>query len=149
MAVIFCTGKHLFVGLSRRTNAAALKQLEEIFGRHTEVLAVPVIEGLHLKSVVSLFDRDTLIVADTPAGREVHNIIQTLTEEAYQFVFVPDSVASNVLRIGAVLVVQDGFPKSEKILQDLCEQKEVNLLKLNMSELVKADGALTCGSLLL
>jgi len=141
------TGRHLFVGLSRRTNEDALKQLKNLYEPFLEVVAVPVVEGLHLKSVITLFDEDTLIVADSFAGREVIKSIQS-NASSYTFILVPDTVASNVLRIGNTLIMQDGFSESEAILKKLCEKKNVTLRKLNMSELIKAYGALTCGSLL-
>ncbi len=145
---ILYTGRHLFVGLSRRTNEFALKRLQEIFKDNVEVIGVPVIDGLHLKSQVSFFDSETLVVADTLAGREVQNIISESTKNHYTFITVPDPIASNVLRIGSTLIIQDGFPASEEILQKVCDQKQIEMVKINMSELIKADGALTCGSLL-
>lgn len=145
---ILYTGKHLFVGLSRRTNEYAFNQLKEIFRDKLEVVGVPVNEGLHLKSVISLFDHETLVVANTPAGIDIQHHIDSTTNGSYAFVQVPDSTASNVLRVGSTLIVQDGFPASEKILRQYCSLKHVTLIKINMSELIKADGALTCGSLL-
>ncbi len=145
---ILYTGKHLFVGLSHRTNEYALNQLKEIFAGKTEVIGIPVIEGLHLKSVISFFDAETLIVANTPAGISIQEKIELSTNSYYAFVSVPESIASNVLRVGSTLIVQEGFPSSETILQKLCDQMSVTLIKINMSELIKADGALTCGSLL-
>lgn len=145
---ILFTGKHLFVGLSHRTNEYAVNQLKEIFQGKTEVIGIPVIEGLHLKSVVSFFDSETLVIAANPAGIKIQETIEQTTNGDYTFVSVPDATASNVLRIGSTLIVQDGFPESEAILQALCDQKMVTLMKITMSELIKADGALTCGSLL-
>lgn len=145
---ILYTGKHLFVGLSKRTNEYALGQLKEIFSNKLEVVGIPVSEGLHLKSVISLFDSHTLIVAGNRAGMEIRNAIEFTTDGDYAFVTVPDAVASNVLRIGPFLIVQEGFSASEAILQELCNRESVTLIKINMSELIKADGALTCGSLL-
>ena len=145
---ILYTGKHLFVGLSKRTNEYALNQLKEIFQNKTEVIGIPVTEGLHLKSVLSFFDSKTLIVAATPAGLKIQNDIESSTNGDYIFVSVPESTASNVLRIGTSLIVQEGFSASETLLQELCNQNHVTLIKINMSELIKADGALTCGSLL-
>lgn len=145
---ILYTGKHLFVGLSKRTNEYALNQLKEIFQDKIEVIGIPVIEGLHLKSVISFFDSKTLVVAATAAGMNIQNSIEISTNGDYKFVSVPESIASNVLRIGSSLIIQEGFSLSEVVLQDLCDQKSVNLIKINMSELIKADGALTCGSLL-
>ncbi|MBJ7450354.1 MAG: hypothetical protein JHC93_08365 [Parachlamydiales bacterium] len=144
---ILHTGKHLFVGLSQRTNEYALEQLKSIFQGKTEVVGIPVANSLHLKSVLSFFDSETLIVADTKEAKVIQSNIESLTNE-YTFVSVPDVSASNVLRIGSNLIVQDGFSASEATLQDLCNQKSVNLIKIDMSELIKADGALTCGCLL-
>lgn len=145
---ILYTGRHLFVGISKRTNLDALNQLKEIFNGKLEVIGIPVLEGLHLKSVVSLFDDHTLILAETIAGTKVRDEVLKLENGNYTCVYVPDSVASNVVRIGPNLIVQEGFPNSEMVLADLCSRKHVNMIKLNMSELIKADGALTCGSLL-
>jgi len=145
---ILYTGKHLFVGLSRRTNALALQQLQEIFQGSIDVIGIPVTEGLHLKSVISFFDSETLVIAATDAGLHIQNEIENVTNQDYTFISVPDSTASNVLRIGSTLIVQDGFPVSKEILQAFCDQKQVNLVTINMSELIKADGALTCGCLL-
>lgn len=145
---ILYTGKHLFVGLSKRTNEDALNQLKEIFQGKTKVIGIPVVEGLHLKSLISFFDSKTLVVAATSAGMKIQNNIEFSTHGDYTFVSVPESIASNVLRIGSSLIVQEGFSASEIILQDLCDQKLVTLININMSELIKADGALTCGSLL-
>ncbi|MCB1148911.1 MAG: hypothetical protein KDK48_01995 [Chlamydiia bacterium] len=136
---ILYTGKHLFVGLSHRTNQEALAQLKGLFGE--KVVGVPVEGSLHLKSTVSLFDEKTLIVAE---GSSVQNFMG-----GYELIEVPDIVASNVLRVGNTLIIQEGFPRSEAILQKLCDLRGVTLLKLNMSELIKADGALTCGSILI
>lgn len=146
---ILYTGTHLFVGLSRRTNLYALEQLKEVFKEEIEVIGIPVTEGLHLKSILTALDFDTLVVADSEAGWKVQELISQLTANAYAFIVVPDSVAANVLRINSYLIVQEGYPESEAILYQQCMAKSLNLVTINMSELIKADGALTCGSILL
>lgn len=145
---ILYTGTHLFVGISKRTNSYALQQLERIFGNTLHVIGIPVHEGLHLKSLITCFDTQTFIVADNHAGREIAKNIEAVTNNSYNFIIVPDAVASNVLRVANTLIIQDGFPESEKVLEALCKEKAIQLIKITMSELIKADGALTCGSLL-
>lgn len=140
---ILYTNKHLIVGLSERTNIQAYFALKEIFKEKVEVIAIPVTEGLHLKSILSYFAEDTLIVADTPAGERIREALP-----GYQFIKVPDPVSSNALRISSTLLIQEGYPESERILEAACQQEGLQLIKINMSELIKADGALTCGSLL-
>ena len=50
--------------------------------------------------------------------------------------------------VGAPL--QAGFPRSEALLERVCTERGLRLHKLlRMSEFIKADGALTCCSILL
>ncbi len=144
---ILNTGRHLFVGISSRTNSEAVKQLSEIFDPQLSVISIQVGDTLHLKSIISLFDADTIVVSDDPDVRAIITQIQEKTSK-YNFLLFPDRVAANVLRINDTLIIQDGFPKSEAILRKKAEESKLNIVVLQMSELIKADGALTCGSLL-
>lgn len=147
---VLFTGKDLFIGISKRTNRAAIDQLEEIFKDEVPVYGIPVVEGLHLKSIVSSFDPNTLIVGACHSGAYVAEEIKknATLKDRYSIVFVPDPVASNVLRLGSTLLIQEGYPMSEAVLTDLCKKHQVQVTRLNMSELIKADGALTCCSIL-
>jgi dimethylargininase len=143
--VLQMAGK-IFVGLSKRTNAEAVRQLEELFP--ARVVPLPVAAGLHLKSVLSALDDHTLLVARDPAAREMAASILAALPEA-QALELPDAVAANVVRVGDTVLIQDGFPESEAILLKAAQERQLQLKKLKMSELIKADGALTCCSLLL
>ena len=142
------TGRHLFVGLSRRTNGAAATQLADLFPA-LPVVSAPVEGSLHLKSVMSALDRNTLLFAEHEAAER---ILTALREKGvlrdYHVERIPDAVASNVLSLGDTLVIQAGFPKSEDKLVSLARARRMRVVKLHMSELIKADGALTCCSLL-
>lgn len=59
---------------------------------------------------------------------------------------MPEQTASNILSINDNIVIQDGFPNSEIIFNNLAEKNNLKIHKLNMSEFIKADGALTCCS---
>jgi dimethylargininase len=107
------------------------------------------VEGaLHLKSVMSAFDRETILFGDCRAARKIARELEDLLPSKHEFVFVPDPVASNVLSLGRHVVIQDGFPGSEAVLSELAAQRGRTLIKVAMSEFIKADGALTCCSLL-
>jgi dimethylargininase len=139
-------GGKIFVGLSKRTNADAVRQLEELFpGR---VVSLPVAAGLHLKSVLSALDEQTLLVAADPAARAMARSILAALPGA-QALELPDALAANVVRVGDTVLIQDGLPASEGILVQAAKERKLHVIKLNMSELAKADGALTCCSLLL
>lgn len=60
---ILFTGSELFVGISKRTNEQAARVLAGVF-KQTPVHCVPVVEGLHLKSVVTCACPGVIIVAD-------------------------------------------------------------------------------------
>lgn len=144
---ILSTGKHLFVGLSSRTNEAAVKQLEEFFSHEISVVALPVEGSLHLKSLMTLLTENVLVVSDDSEGRKLAALLHERAP-SYEFLFVPDRVAANVVRIGDHLLIQSGFESSEAVLRARAQKEGLEVVSLEMSELIKADGALTCGSLL-
>ena len=102
--------RHLLVGLSRRTNAAAVEQLAAHLPAHS-VHGVPVPHGLHLKSAVTALDGATLLFADNTAGLQLsaalaeHPALAGGTGGA-RHVFVPDPFAANVLLLGEHVVMQ-------------------------------------------
>ncbi|RYZ60605.1 MAG: hypothetical protein EOP07_00150 [Proteobacteria bacterium] len=139
-------GDKVFVGLSLRTNLAAIEQLEKILpGR---IKTIPVGGGLHLKSVLSAIDDTTLLAADSRVARQMAEEIISALEGKAQIFYVPDVVAANVVRLGPKLLIQAGYPNSEKILRKAALDRQMEVITLDMSELVKADGALSCCSLL-
>jgi dimethylargininase len=140
-------GNSLFIGLSSRTNTEAVAQLKSIFRDTVNIFEIPVVAGLHLKSVVSAFSSTIIVTAEGPVGDYVGAEIQKALPHI-RIIKVRDQVASNVLRIGSTLIIQDGYPESEAVLENLCDEEGVQVVKLNMSELIKADGALTCCSIL-
>lgn len=69
---------------------------------------------------------------------------------SYKYVFVPDAAASNVLNIKGHLLIPTGYPKSKQILEKLIGEATgiIDLIEIDNSEGAKADGALTCCSVL-
>lgn len=162
--------RHILVGLSRRTNAAALQQMQEMLPQHS-VHAVPVDHGLHLKSACTALDSRTMLYADNEAGRGLRSVLQhhaafstatgsgqhsngstgssTGGTDAWQHLLV-DPKCANVLLLdnGRHVVMCSGFPRSEQLLEGLAA-KGLQLHKLDFAEFAKADGSLTCCSILL
>jgi len=143
---VMYTGKDIFVGLTRRTNTNAIEQISKWFN-NTPVHTIPCLNSLHLKCVVTPYDENTLIVAEKE-GEQFQDYIKQNCNTSYRLVLVPDIIAANIVRIGDTIVIQDGFPKSEEILKKLAHEDNVKVISLPMSELIKADGCLTCGSIL-
>ncbi|KAF5837818.1 hypothetical protein DUNSADRAFT_3834 [Dunaliella salina] len=98
-----------------------------------------------------MLDETTLLCADNAAGRSIQAQAETKPGLAGRFTFVgvPDPICCNVLRIGRTVVMQKGYPKSEEVIGPLCKSKGLSLNAVRMGECAKADGALTCCSVLL
>eukprot|EP01117_Protostelium_nocturnum_P020379 TRINITY_DN9133_c0_g1_i1.p1 TRINITY_DN9133_c0_g1~~TRINITY_DN9133_c0_g1_i1.p1 ORF type:complete len:272 (-),score=86.55 TRINITY_DN9133_c0_g1_i1:17-832(-) len=142
---ILVTGSDILVGISSRTNEEGAQFIRDSFPEWN-VRTVPVEKGLHLKSVLSALDETTIVIADTKQGRDLAEKHLQKLDNHYTFIFVPDVVSSNVLRINKTVLVQKGFPESLAILQPEIEKRRLKMIELTMSELIKGDGALTCCS---
>jgi dimethylargininase len=136
---ILRVGRHLFVGLSKRTNEEGIRQLQSIVGDYGyTVTPVRVTGCLHLKSAVTFLGRDTLLAnrkwfdASCMPGFEW---IDVAPEEPH---------AANALAFGGTIILPASFPLTRKRI----EARGFTVLPLDISELQKAESGLTCSSLL-
>jgi dimethylargininase len=135
---VLMVGNHFFVGLSERTNADGAAQLASLLAAagHT-CETVPVAGGLHLKSGVNYVGSETLVVTkslvDQPAFEKYDKIL--LEED--------ESYAANTLWVNDALLIPKGFPKTYASLAHL----GMRIIELDVSEVQKMDGGLTCMSL--
>lgn len=133
-------GRTLYVGESGRTNSAGVTQLAAAvapFGY--QVRAVSMRDCLHLKSAATFVPPDILVV--NPAWVEPHAFdARTVVEVAEGEAF-----AANTLTVGGVTLLSAAFPETERRLQ----RAGVTTRALDVSELQKAEAALTCMSLVL
>jgi dimethylargininase len=135
---VLMVGNHFFIGLSDRTNKEGAAQLVKILQEvgHTAE-TVPVASGLHLKSSVNYVGHDTLLVtnslADHPGFSRYHKILIDPNEE----------YAANTLWVNDSLLTPKGFPKTYAKLIRL----GIRVIELDVSEVQKMDGGLTCMSL--
>ena len=135
---ILMVGNHFFIGLSDRTNLEGAAQLAALLANagHTSE-NIQVASGLHLKSSINYIGRDTLLVtkslADHPAFASYKKILLDPDEE----------VAANTLWINGTLLTPRGFPKTYSKLSKL----GLRIIELDISEVQKMDGGLTCMSL--
>jgi dimethylargininase len=131
-------GRTLYVGQSARSNAAAVAQLRELikpFGYAVE--SVPMRNCLHLKSAVTAVADDTLLINPAwvdKSGFGGFRLIEIDPAEPH---------AANALRIGEALIYPDCFPRTQARLQ----AAGIKVTALDVSELQKAEGAVTCCSL--
>lgn len=130
-------GRTLYVGRSARSDMDAMAQLQTLvapFGYRVEPVDI---QGcLHLKSAVTCVADGTLLLQPQWIDRAAFpgfSIIEVDADEEH---------AANALRIGEAIVYPDCFPRTrEKIAR-----AGVQVVGVDVSELQKAEGAVTCCS---
>jgi dimethylargininase len=132
-------GRRIFAGLSPRTNSQGVSQLENFlkpFGYR--VIPVRLKGCLHLKSACTPLDDRTLLANPGLLDLEPFQPVRVIPVDPDE----PD--AANVLRIGETLLMAEGYPKTRKIL----EKAGYSTHTVDISELIKAEAAITCSSIL-
>jgi dimethylargininase len=132
-------GKSVYVGLSQRSNQSSINQLRQILSAYGyTVTAVELRNCLHLKSAVTQVADDTLLINSQWVDGKVFGKMQFI-EVAPQEPF-----AANALRIRGTLIYPLAFPKTRQKL----ESQGIDLRAVDASELAKAEGGVTCCSLI-
>jgi len=134
-------GRRLFVGRSARSNDAGIARLGEVFGPlgyRVVAIALPA-RVLHLKCVCSPLGDGRVLVAEgaLPGGAfEDVPLVTIPAAEAY---------AANCLARAGHALMADGYPRARAQV----EAAGLTVTALATSELRKADGALTCLSVVI
>lgn len=137
---VLLLGKNIYVGLSTRSNQEAINQLQDVLGEYGyTVTGVQMHDCLHLKSAVTRVDDHTLLI--NPNWVDTHHF------KDFNWIEVDASepFASNCLPVGNSIIYPTTFPKTCAKL----EAAGYHLTTVDVSELAKAEGAVTCCSLIL
>jgi dimethylargininase len=135
---VLVVGRRVFVGRSLRSDEAGCGQLRDLLEpRGYTVVPVAVRGCLHLKSAATAVAVDRLLI--NPSWVEASafdglDIIEVDPAEPH---------AANVLRIGDTVVFPAAFARTRQRLEDA----GVGVVTVDVSELAKAEGAVTCCSL--
>ena len=133
-------GRNLYVGISGRSNAGGIDQLRLAlapFGYR--VAGVAMRDCLHLKSACTSIPPEILLVNPAwvdPKLFDARTLIEVDADEPF---------AANTLTVQGVTLLSAAFPRTERRLQGA----GVTTRALDVSELQKAEAALTCMSLML
>ncbi|HSD18072.1 MAG TPA: dimethylargininase [Thermomonas sp.] len=133
-------GKRVFVGISARSNESGRAQLRHLLAPHGySVEAVATRDCLHLKSAVTQVAAGTVLV--NPAWVDVAPFMD------YERIEVDpgEEHAANAVRVGDAVLYPDCFPKTLERLR----AAGIDVTTVDVSELQKAEGAVTCCSILL
>ncbi len=132
-------GRTYLIGLSERTDIRGAEELGRIAKEHGgDARFVEVPFGLHLKSAVTPLSPDAVLglkafLAD-PAFDGTKKI--TVPEE--------EAGAACVLTVNGTIIVADGFPETRRRI----ERAGFPVITCDISEFARADGGLTCLSVL-
>ncbi len=132
-------GHRIFVGQSSRSNADGIGQLAAAVGPHGyQVVPVQVHGCLHLKSAVTMVGPDTLLINDDWVDRAAW--------PGMRFVAVAPAEphAANAACIGDTVVHAASGPRTGARL----EAAGLRVLAVDVSEMEKAEGAVTCCSVI-
>jgi dimethylargininase len=132
-------GRHLYVGLSARTDAAGVAHLAaELRPFGYEVRGVELRGCLHLKSACCCIAPYTILIN--------RSWVDTGPFSNYRLIDVADGEpgAANALNIGDTIVMPNAFPQTAAILR----REGFNVAELEMTELMKAESGVTCSSLI-
>jgi len=129
-------GKHLFVGRSRRTNAAGRAALAAFASaRGYGVTEVSLREVLHLKSAVTALDEETVLVFPGAVDTVVFSGLRVVPVRG------DDPEAANAVRLpnGRILVAAHLAAAEEAVAS-----VGFTPVRCEVSEFARADGGLTC-----
>jgi dimethylargininase len=129
---------HFYVGLSARTNREGAEQFAKIQKKYGyETTIVPLDKFFHLKTGVAYLGNNDLVVAgefvDHPVFKDYNKIVVEAVEE----------YAANCIRMNDYVVIPKGFGDTKQKI----EAAGYTVIELDMSEIQKQDGGLSCLSL--
>ena len=136
---VLVLGRRIHVGVSSRTDARGVQALRELAAMHGyDVRPVPVHGALHLKSAVSVVGKDHLLVQ--PAWVDPGEFRDQRLSE----VDPREPFAANAVHVNGRVILPEAFPRTRERL----ERAGVRVVGVPAAELAKAEGGVTCCSLL-
>jgi dimethylargininase len=136
---VLIAGRRVFVGLTKRTDgagAASLARVLEPVGYTVQTLAVDGV--LHLKSAASVVAPGLVLVDPECVDAAAFADFDIVTVAA------GEGPAANALRLVGTVLLPAGFPATRRKLED----RGLTVRSVENGELAKAEGGLTCCSLI-
>lgn len=136
---ILTVGKTIYIGLSSRSTEEAIEQMRAILEPHNyKVRGVRVTGCLHLKSAVTQVSEDTLLVNPEWVSKD------DFPDMKFIEVDPTEPYAANAVLLDDTIIYSSSFPKTQAKLQ----ATGIRMLIVDADELAKAEGAVTCCSLI-
>ena len=137
---VLVLGKNIYIGLSTRSNIEAVNQLNASLQEYGYMVqGVDLTDCLHLKTAVTRVDDNTLLINKNWVDANLfpgYDLIEVDASEPF---------AANCLPIHDKIIYPTTFPNTQKKL----EARGFQIINVNLAELAKAEGAVTCCSLII
>jgi len=126
----------LISGISQRTNPEGVAQMHEWLDVPVATIFDPGI--MHLKSYITYLGKGIMIATERYA---THPAL-----EGFQIIIPPskDEYAADTLAVGDTVLMAEGYPEAHQMVNEA----GFDVVVLNVSEIQKCDGALTCMSII-
>jgi len=133
--VVHAEGR-LISGISRRTNLEGVAQMQEWLEAPVSTIFDPSI--MHLKSYVTYLGRNIMIATERYA---YHPAL-----EGFEIVIPPEGqeYAADTLTVGDAVLMAEGYPDTHLMVREL----GFDIISMDVSEIAKCDGVLTCLSII-
>jgi dimethylargininase len=136
---VLVVGRRVFVGRSRRTNDAGIDQMRRALAAHGyQVEPVAVDSCLHLKSAVTVVGDGLLLTNPAWVPLEAFRVFDRVD------VHPDEPWAANALLVGSRVIYPAAWARTAERL----EKRGVTVRRVEAGELAKAEGAVTCASLI-
>lgn len=136
---VLVLGKKIFVGMSTRSNRNAIEQMNQLLGKYGyRTQGVELRDCLHLKSAVTRVDDETLLIN--------RSWVDVEDFEDYKLIDIDPAEphAANCLPLNGAIIFPTAFPATRSRL----EAHGFTVKPVTVDELAKAEGAVTCCSLI-
>jgi dimethylargininase len=132
-------GRTLWVGRSGRTNAEGVAALGWVLLKWGYTIRPVDVRGcLHLKSAATAVDDGLVLINPDWVDRHAFAGFEVVEVDS------GEPCAANALRLGEALLYPTAFPRTRARL----EARGLHIVAVDLSELAKAEGAVTCCSLI-
>jgi dimethylargininase len=136
---VLVLGRRVLVGDSSRSNREGVEQLRALLSPHGYTVEAVGVRGcLHLKSAVTRVAPDVVLLNPDWVDRSLFAGLDRIEIDP------AEPYAANGLPVGNALVYPQAFPRTAEQLLG----RGISLELLDLSELAKAEGAVTCCSLI-
>jgi dimethylargininase len=136
---VLVTPNEVLIGLSARTDEAGARALAEALARlgRTARIVAPPPEALHLKTIATLIDEETILTTQAGAASGLFEGFRIVTLDR------AEAPAANALRINDTLLLSAGHPR----IAERLDREGYRLTLLDTTQVARIDAGLSCMSL--